>query len=87
MTDKATWEEKVEKAHEEFISRMEPIAKKCWTRIAANDGWFDEEYMTQCIFDAMLEAIRTENDIEESERDKHADWCASLFDCDCGVDK
>jgi hypothetical protein len=28
-----------------------------WTRRAANDGFFDQEYMTQCIEDAIKETV------------------------------
>jgi hypothetical protein len=38
-------------------SKARAIAEKCWTRIAANDGFFDQEYMTQCIEDAIKETV------------------------------
>lgn len=45
---------------------FEAIADKCWTRIAANNGFFDEEYMKKCIFDAIMEGGSTVyDDIEE----------------------
>ena len=36
---------------------IEEIAKKCHTRIAANNGFFDEKYFVGCIVDAIKEAI------------------------------
>ena len=39
------------------MSIIEEIAKRCHTRIAANDGFFHEEYFVGCIVDAIKEAI------------------------------
>ena len=39
---------------------IEEIAKKCHTRIAANNGFFDEKYFVGCIVDAIKEAIASQ---------------------------
>lgn len=39
-------------------SKPRELAEECWTQIAANGGFLDQEYVTRCIEETIKEACR-----------------------------
>ena len=65
---------------------IEDIAKKCHTKISANDGFFHEEYFVGCIMEAIGEALAAQQSVQPTPPTEpqnfcnpvngvHASWC------------
>lgn len=43
---------------------VEEIAKRCYVKIAANNGFFHEEYFVGCIVEAIGEALAAQQSVQ-----------------------